>query len=304
MSIGKRMFQFQESKLLNEIAGLPDILKDRDLYNGKKFVNVPDAATPREAVIFKTTGVCKPGILSPDFAKALARAAMVETGVSCGAYGWNADVCIGEWRCNPVFAKEYGDASVGELLNLAFVSGTGRFVGDQGGRSVNVATIGYAPFLFTLWGFFLEKCDGFKDAFDDYCGKANDPNTQVEAQMAACRMAAIAREALELDVIAADLPTSANMRQLTAPQRASKRFAPEHQRGTFTNFQGDGSTTTKLKSFRSVKKFIGAFANPDRTLTEEEQALVPDISSDYVLPKEIVTVCQLIESTRKTVRPI
>ena len=72
MFIGKRMFQFQESKLLNEIAGLPDILKDRDLYNGKKFVNVPDAATPREAVIFKTTGVCKPGILSPDFAKALA----------------------------------------------------------------------------------------------------------------------------------------------------------------------------------------------------------------------------------------
>ena len=100
MFIGKRMFQFQESKLLNEIAGLPDILKDRDLYNGKKFVNVPDAATPREAVIFKTTGVCKPGILSPDFAKALARAAMVETGVSCGAYGWNTEVCIGEWRCN------------------------------------------------------------------------------------------------------------------------------------------------------------------------------------------------------------
>lgn len=197
-----------------------------------------------------------------------------------------------QWRCNPVFTKEGGDASVGELLNLAFVSGTGRFVGDQGGRSVNVATIGYAPFLFTLWGFFLEKCDGFKDAFDDYCCKANDPNTQVEAQMAACRMAAIAREALELNVITADLPTSANMRLLTAPQRASKRFAPEHQKGTFTNFQGDGSTTTKLKSFRSVKKFIGAFANPDRTLTEEEQALVPDISSDYVLPKEIVTVCQ------------
>ena len=292
MSIGKQMFQFQESKLLNEIAGLPNLLKARDLYNGKMFVNVPDAATPREAVIFKTTGVCKPGILSPDFAKALARAAMVETGVSCGAYGWNTEVCIGEWRCNPVFTKEGGDASVGELLNLAFVSGTGRFVGDQGGRSVNVATIGYAPFLFTLWGFFLEKCDGFKDAFDDYCCKANDPNTQVEAQMAACRMAAIAREALELNVITADLPTSANMRLLTAPQRASKRFAPEHQKGTFTNFQGDGSTTTKLKSFRSVKKFIGAFANPDRTLTEEEQALVPDISSDYVLPKEIVTVCQ------------
>ena len=112
MFIGKRMFQFQESKLLNEIAGLPDILKDRDLYNGKKFVNVPDAATPREAVIFKTTGVCKPGILSPDFAKALARAAMVETGVSCGAYGWNTEVCIGEWRCNPVFTKEGGDGAV------------------------------------------------------------------------------------------------------------------------------------------------------------------------------------------------
>ena len=292
MSIGKRMFQFQESKLLNEIAGLPDILKDRDLYNGKKFVNVPDAATPREAVIFKTTGVCKPGILSPDFAKALARAAMVETGVSCGAYGWNADVCIGEWRCNPVFAKEYGDASIGELLSLAFVSGTGRFAGDMGGRTINTASVGFAPFLFTLWGFFLEKCDGFKEAFETYCSAAKDANMTIEAQMAACRMAAIASDALTNDVIAADLPTSANMRQLTAPQRASQRFVPEHQSGAFTSFQGNGTTGTKLKTFRSVKKFIGAFANPDRTLTEEEQALVPDISSDYVLPKEIVTVCQ------------
>lgn len=304
MSIGKQMFQFQESKLLNEIAGLPNLLKARDLYNGKRFMNVPGAATPREAVVFKTTGICKPGVLSPDFAKALARAAMVEEGIACGAYGWNTEVCIGEWRCNPVFTKEGGDASVGELLNLAFVSGTGRFAGDQGGRSVNAAAIGFAPFLFTLWGFFLEKCDGFKDAFDDYCGKANDPNTLVEAQMAACRMAAIAREALTNDVIAADLPTSANMRQLTAPQRASQRFVPEHQSGAFTSFQGNGTTATRLKKFRSVKKFIGAFANPKRTLTEEEQALVPDISSGYVLPKEIVTVCQMIESTRETVRPM
>ena len=121
MSIGKQMFQFQESKLLNEIAGLPNLLKARDLYNGKRFMNVPGAATPREAVVFKTTGICKPGVLSPDFAKALARAAMVEEGIACGAYGWNTEVCIGEWRCNPVFTKEGGDASVGELLNLAFV---------------------------------------------------------------------------------------------------------------------------------------------------------------------------------------
>lgn len=248
MSIGKQMFQFQESKLLNEIAGLPNLLKARDLYNGKRFMNVPGAATPREAVVFKTTGICKPGVLSPDFAKALARAAMVEEGIACGAYGWNTEVCIGEWRCNPVFTKEGGDASVGELLNLAFVSGTGRFAGDQGGRSVNAAAIGFAPFLFTLWGFFLEKCDGFKDAFDDYCGKANDPNTLVEAQMAACRMAAIAREALTNDVIAADLPTSANMRQLTAPQRASQRFVPEHQSGAFTSFQGNG--TNSINPFR------------------------------------------------------
>ena len=162
MFIGKRMFQFQESKLLNEIAGLPNLLKARDLYNGKRFMNVPGAATPREAVVFKTTGICKPGVLSPDFAKALARAAMVEEGIACGAYGWNTEVCIGEWRCNPVFTKEGGDASVGELLNLAFVSGTGRFAGDQGGRSVNAAAIGFAPFLFTLWGFFWRSATGLR----------------------------------------------------------------------------------------------------------------------------------------------
>ena len=73
----------------------------------------------------------------------------------------------------------------------------------------------------------MEKCDGFKDAFDNYCVLSRDANYIAEARMAACRMAAIADDALSRDVIAADLPTSANMRQLTAPQRASQRFIPD-----------------------------------------------------------------------------
>lgn len=304
MATGTKMLKCNESTLLMDIANFPEVLTEVDLYKGRLFINVPEASAPQEAAMFPTTGICRPGVLSPDFAKALARAAMVMDGAACGAFGWNDDVSIGEWRCNNIFRKDAGDATVGELLSLAYVGNTGRFIGDQGGRSVDVAKVGYAPFLFALWGFFMEKCDGFKDAFDNYCVLSRDANYIVEARMAACRMAAIAYDALSRDVIAADLPTSANMRQLTAPQRASQRFIPTHQQGVFLNFKGDGSAGSALKKFRSVKKFIGAFANPDRTLTEEEQALVPDISSDYVLPQEIVTVCQMIESTRTTVRPM
>lgn len=211
MATGTKMLKCNESIRLMDIANLPGVLTDVDLYKGRLFMNVPEASTPQEAAMFPTTGICRPGVLSPDFAKALARAAMVMDGTACGAFGWNDDVSIGEWRCNNIFRKDAGDATVGELLSLAYVGNTGRFIGDQGGRSVDVAKVGYAPFLFALWGFFMEKCDGFKDAFDNYCVLSRDANYIVEARMAACRMAAIAYDALSRDVIAADLPTSANM---------------------------------------------------------------------------------------------
>lgn len=308
MANGKNMFAFNLRNLNTEINGLPDVLKPIGLYNGTQYVNVPEAATPAAAAAFPTTGVCPQGKLVPDFAKALSRATMVEKGIACGAFGWNNDSCIAEWRVNPVFSPAGGDATVGELLSLVYVESTGRFMGDIGGRNVDVAAIGYAPFLFALWGFFLEKCDGFSDAFTTYYNHfdSSDPNETETAQKAACRMAAIAQEALLLDTVAADMPTSANMRMLTAPQRASQRFAPVQLAGNFVNFQttGGGASAAKLKKVRSVKSFTGMFANPNRTLTDEEKAMVPDISSGYVLPQEIVTVCQMIAHTRDTVRPM
>lgn len=303
MANGKEMFSFHFRNLPVDTAGLPALLMERGLYDGSQFVNVPEASTPEQAAAFAVTGTCSQGKLVPDFAKALARAKMVQDGIACGAFGWNADNCIAEWRVNSFFDAAAGDAAMGEVLSIAYVNGTGLFLSDQGGRDTDVTKTGYAPFLFALWGFFCEKCEGFRDAFALYCQAASDPNTFTQAQMAACRMAAAAQEAFQKDIISAALPTNANMRRLTAPQRASQRFAPEQQVGNFVNFQTRG-TAAGWKKIRSVKSFTGMFANQNRTLTEEEKAMVPDISSGYVLPPEIVTACQMVAQTRDGVRPM
>lgn len=304
MKDGRRMMDYTLRKFFEDTADLPTLLKTRGLYDGTSFVNVPDAATPEQAAMFRATGICQQGRLTPDFAKALTRAKMVQNGVACGAYGWNSESCIAEWRVNDVYDPINGNVTKGEILSIAFVDSTGCFVGDQGGRAVDVNKVEYAPFLFTLWGFFLEKCDGFQNAFTKYCAYADISNQKIEAQMAACRLAAIAQEALQTERIAASAPTNANMRKLTTPQMASQRFAPDQQVGTFVNFKTGEDDSPRLKKIHSVKSFVGAFANPQRTLTDEEKALVPDISSGYVLPQEIVTVCQMVAHTRDSVRPM
>lgn len=251
MANGKDMMIFNLRDLPAGAADLPDLLKERGLYDGTKFMNVPEASAPEQAAAFSTTGICQQGKLAPEFSKALSRAKMVQDGVACGAYGWNDSSCIAEWRVNPVYDPANGDAAVGELLCLVWASGTGLFLGDLGGRNVDVSRVGYAPFLFALWGFFCEKCEGFQEAFTEYCADADDPNTLVEAQMAACRLAAIVQEALQTEKIAANMPTNANMRRLTAPQMASQRFAPNQQVGVFVNFKL-GETGSSRKNWKML----------------------------------------------------
>lgn len=77
MATGTKMLKCNESTLLMDIANFPEVLTEVDLYKGRLFINVPEASAPQEAAMFPTTGICRPGVLSPDFAKALARAAMV-----------------------------------------------------------------------------------------------------------------------------------------------------------------------------------------------------------------------------------
>ena len=55
---------------------------------------------------------------------------------------------------------------------------------------------------------------------------------------------------------------------------------------------------------KNAAKFVGAFADKNRVLTDEEKALVPQLGEDYILPQEVVTTCHLIARTRGTVRPM
>lgn len=85
---------------------------------------------------------------------------------------------------------------------------------------------------------------------------------------------------------------------------ANRYYAPSTIRGTFKKMSFTGVSKTKVPTFRSTAKFVGAFADENRVLTEEEKGLVPQIGEEYILPKEVVTICHLVAKTRGTKRPM
>lgn len=72
--------------------------------------------------------------------------------------------------------------------------------------------------------------------------------------------------------------------------------------GTFKVMNLKATNQSKIPSFKSTRKFVGAFADKNRVLSEEEKGLVPQIGDDYILPKEVVAVCHLIAETRGSKR--
>lgn len=83
-------------------------------------------------------------------------------------------------------------------------------------------------------------------------------------------------------------------------QSASKQFVPDERVGELSRFAG--VPKKRRRSFRTTAAFIGAFANPSRTLNEEEKAMIPVIGDEYILPKEIVTACQMVAGSRNSPR--
>ena len=84
----------------------------------------------------------------------------------------------------------------------------------------------------------------------------------------------------------------------------SAKFVPSTIYGTFKVMNLKATNQSKIPSFKSTRKFVGAFADKNRVLSEEEKGLVPQIGDDYILPKEVVSVCHLIAETRGSKRPM
>ena len=292
------------------VAQLPTIFHEQGLYTGRAFPNDPKACSEEEAANYKASNqICAQGKLTTSFAMALCRAEMIVAhNIPYGAFGYNDDGnCIAEWINNVCFdlrtaelmTKSANGTPVGEIISLAFDAKTGTFSANVGGKSLDASTFSLAPFIFTFWGRFMAN-DYFAKAFDEYC----DENGSVEnRQKAICRMAAAAKDIFTNEVTLAAIPSTSNVRNLNETTMKSARFEPTQTSGKFLKFT-TFSSGARLKKYKSCKKFMRAFANPDRTLTPEEEKMVPVLGSDYILPEEIVACCQIVAESRHSSRPM
>lgn len=149
---------------------------------------------------------------------------------------------------------------------------------------------------------FRSKLQEFDATFKAYCETQEIDETT--RQKLACKMAGTAFDATMGDEINCIAPSTTTCRALKEEQTRSAKYTPDEVWGEFQKLDISGSSSTKVPTFKKTAKFVGAFADKNRVLTDEEKSLVPQLGEDYILPKEVVTTCHLIARTRGTARPM
>lgn len=139
-------------------------------------------------------------------------------------------------------------------------------------------------------------------AFTRYCNTP-EQNDKLRQKLA-CKMSGTIHDAMQNGDLNPASPSNTSLRRLTETQVRSAKFVPSTIYGTFKVMNLKATNQSKIPSFKSTRKFVGAFADKNRVLSEEEKGLVPQIGDDYILPKEVVAVCHLIAETRGSKRPM
>ena len=73
--------------------------------------------------------------------------------------------------------------------------------------------------------------------------------------------------------------------------------------GEFTIMQMSGTPTVRAASFKR-EDFVGKYALSMRTLTDREKAMVPTLPDWYIIPKEVVRVCEHAKITTTSSQPM
>lgn len=294
-------------------VGLPSHLKTPGLYTGSSFPGDREAASLSQqanASVANGGGTYTQGILTLDFALALCRAKMAMEGQgSANGFAYNSACCTAEWRFNSVYHSTNVNAlsmDTGETGSFIYDSNTGKFTAEVGGASYDLVKHGKAPLIFTLFGHFVSKITGFRQVFENFCNcdLATEAGILAAEKMACC-LCQSANDAVTSGLINVAPLSAGSILTLTGPKRSSQKYAPEEVIGNFQKFSFSGSPAKqRLKKFRSTKKFVGYFADPNRVLTEEERMMVPALDESYILPEEIVTACHIISGTKDKKRPM
>ena len=109
---------------------------------------------------------------------------------------------------------------------------------------------------------------------------------------------------LGTDGVKISIPTTGNISVITQMAMDSGNYAPTGASyGNFTIMQLSGNATAKATSFQK-EDFVGKYALSNRILTDREKAMVPTLPDWYIIPKEVVRVCEHAKATTASNQPM
>ena len=106
------------------------------------------------------------------------------------------------------------------------------------------------------------------------------------------------------DGVKISIPTTGNISAITQMSMDSGNYAPTGTTyGEFTIMQMSGTPTARAASFKR-EDFVGKYTLSTRILTDREKAMVPTLPDWYIIPKEVVRVCEHAKITTTSSQPM
>ena len=106
------------------------------------------------------------------------------------------------------------------------------------------------------------------------------------------------------DGVKISIPTTGNISAITQMSMDSGNYAPTGTTyGEFTIMQMGGTPTARTASFNR-EDFVGKYTLSTRVLTDREKAMVPTLPDWYIIPKEVVRVCEHAKITTASSQPM
>ena len=106
------------------------------------------------------------------------------------------------------------------------------------------------------------------------------------------------------DGVKISIPTTGNISAITQMSMDSGNYAPTGTTyGEFTIMQMGGTPTARTASFNR-EDFVGKYTLSTRVLTDREKAMVPTLPDWYIIPKEVVRVCEHAKITTTSSQPM
>lgn len=106
------------------------------------------------------------------------------------------------------------------------------------------------------------------------------------------------------DGVKISIPTTGNISAITQMSMDSGNYAPTGATyGEFTIMQMGGTPTARTASFNR-EDFVGKYTLSTRVLTDREKAMVPTLPDWYIIPKEVVRVCEHAKITTTSSQPM